>query len=679
MNELNCENFLVECDPNQAGFRQWRNFLRQWYLHGPLVMSSDVRAAAEGGRWDEVLDAEAVPDESRLRPDVKPVTDPRDMVDKGAWMRWETMLGRTFWRYPEKVITCLMLHEWYVPRTPEYPQWTLPPEHIHLPLSHYTEDDVLAPYWVHERDAPPRGHCPRCDAAADRELKPAHCPGCGQRLGGYDTYSARGWPRKAPYANRPPLPDEFSFYFLAAWVHVPPGMGQLDLWVGSDCRYRLWVNGEEAGRYTGLSRFPQWDSDRHTDVALHEGWNLLLAKLAHQTQGTDMCTFMARVAGTDGRLTMVDGFAKENIAPERTLRITVADEVAIGLGHQTPNLRRFPDGTLVCTAFVSRDQGASWTTCPCVMPRQMDESWPESRPADVAAWGTRQEPATLILAEKCTEVEPGVYRGRLCRSLDGWKTREVAHVTIRIPDGTNLVDEANQETGPGCIMGLNIVCLPNGDLLVPMYASLRQDVVWFDLRTFGGFLKYPQQWPRQFKYRSWLLRSTDGGLHWDYLSTIAAFPELGDEGPCEPNIELLPDGTLLAVLRNGGGDTGPLWISSSDDGGETWSCPVRTILTGNYPSLVYLSNGVLACTYGRPNKRVSFDLTGTGLAWSHTVVLSNCRGNDHVEACETAPGELFCVWEGDEYDGDGRRLGPHAGLQYYGARVRTQRLDAPRG
>jgi hypothetical protein len=222
------------------------------------------------------------------------------------------------------------------------------------------------------------------------------------------------------------------------------------------------------------------------------------------------------------------------------------------------------------------------------------------------------------------------------------------------------------------MMGLNIVGLANGDLLVPMYGSLKQDIVWFDMRVIGGFLKYPQQWERQFKYRSWLLRSQDGGLTWHYLSTIAGAPELGDEGPCEPNIELMPDGSLLAVLRNGGGITGPLWISRSRDNGCSWSVPVRTTPTGNFPSLIQMSNGVLACLYGRPNNRVSFDVTSTGLAWSHTVVLFNGRGNDHVEGAEIAPGELFCVYEDDEFDCHGQPL--VGDRQWYGVRVSTERL-----
>ena len=247
-------------------------------------------------------------------------------------------------------------------------------------------------------------------------------------------------------------------------------------------------------------------------------------------------------------------------------------------------------------------------------------------------------------------------------------------MTINIPDGVNLVDEANIESGPGIIIGPEHRCLCQRR---SAGAHVRQSQGTMSSgSTFavsGGYLKYPQQWPRQFKYRSWLLRSQDGGRSWHYFSTIAAFPELGDEGPCEPNITLMPDGSLLAVLRNGGGDTGPLWISRSRDNGRTWSVPVRTTVTGNYPSLVPLSNGVLACLYGRPNNRVSFDRTGSGLAWSHTVVLFNGRGNDHVEGAELSPGQLFCVYEDNEFDPDGHPLAN--GLrQWYGVCVTAHPL-----
>ncbi|MFA5864710.1 MAG: hypothetical protein WC975_08475, partial [Phycisphaerae bacterium] len=95
--------------------------------------------------------------------------------------------------------------------------------------------------------------------------------------------------------------------------------------------------------------------------------------------------------------------------------------------------------------------------------------------------------------------------------------------------------------------------------------------------------------------------------------------------------------------------------------------------TGNYPSLVAMSNGVLACIFGRPDNRVGFDLTQTGLAWSHSIVLYNGPGNEHVEGTEIAPGELYCVYEDNEYDCSGNRL-TNGTRQWYGVRVKAEKL-----
>ena len=566
-----------------------------------------------------------------------------------------------------------MLHDWYIPRTDNYPKWNIPPEGIHLGIEHYTKDDILMPYWVGFHGVEP--HCPRCEEQLNGQ--PVQCPNCCQNLGDYHSYSAIGWPRKAWSTRFPPLPDDYSFYFLAANVFAPEEMGSLDLHVGSDCRYKTYLNGSSVGNYAGPTRSARWDMERFSNVTMMKGWNLLLVKLGHELGSTDSGTFMARFSLPDKRLIMVNDFAVENFSPERELNITVSDSIPIGVSDEAPSIRRLSDGTLVVNGFASLDSGHTWSSCPKLRgrsPMYSSESiWDEAIPADPNRWNRIQDPSNLLIHQQCREIKPGVYRGMLCRSPDGWKTRETVEIIIDLPDGTNLVGETNIESGPGTIMGLNIVRLNNNDLLVPMYASLKQDIVWFDLRTFAGYLKYPQEWPRQFKYRSWLLRSHDGGLTWKYVSTIAALPELGDEGFCEPNILLLKNGTLLAVLRNGGGDSGPLWISRSEDDGQTWSYPVRTILSGNYPSLIELSSGILACMYGRPNNRVAFDLTGTGHAWTHEVVLFNGKSNDHVEAAKINPGELYCVYEDEEYDSVGNVL-PTGKRQLYGVKVKTRRL-----
>jgi len=679
LNEFNCENFLAPVDPNEAGHLQWKNFFRQWYLHGPFPMAPETRAAAEAGRWDEVLDAEAAPGEANLKPNVQPVSDPREMVENGAWMRWETHFIRTHCRYPERIVPCALLHEWYLPRHPDYPKGDMPPGYVHLPIEAYTKDDPLMPCWgkMQGRREP---HCPRCDEQVAMEAE--RCPSCGQRMGGYAGYSAPGWPRK--YDWRPALPDDYSFYFIAAYVHAPAEMRRMTLLTGSEGPYRLFLNGREIGRYAGPHRWPQWDSDEYAGVELDKGWNLLLVKLAHDTIKDDhrffyskkenRSAFLARMAMPDRHPVAVHDFAKENFAPERELRITVSDPIPIGaFDRDTARLRRFPDGTLVCTAFRSEDGGETWTPCPQLIHRLGPASWEDASPADPATWAKRQDPKTLILREQCWKVEPGVFRGQLCRSLDGWRTREVLDVTVHLEEGADLVEEGNRDFGPGLIMGNNIISLPDGSLLVPMYASLKQDIVWFDMRMFGGYLKYPQEWPKQFKYRSWLLRSEDGGLTWHYHSTIAALPELGDEGFCEPSITLLSDGSLIAVLRNGGSDDGPLSVCRSWDGAKTWSYPVRTTPTGNWPHIREMPNGVLVCAYGRPNNRISFDLTGSGLAWSHTVIVANCQSLNHIEMAIMGPDELYCVYEDREHDSEGQQLA-RGMRQFYGRRIKAERL-----
>ena len=347
----------------------------------------------------------------------------------------------------------------------------------------------------------------------------------------------------------------------------------------------------------------------------------------------------------------------------------MSDPIPIGVGT-TPRMRRFPDGSVVCSNFRSTDDGDTWS--PCV--HLLEGAAPEAATmVDPATWSRKQDPDTLVLNAKCSRIGEGTFRGRLCRSRDGWLTREVVEVTMHLEQGADLVVEGIVESGPGYIRGNNIGGLPDGTLLVPMYGSLRQDVVWFDLRM-NGYLKYPQEWPRQYKYRSWLLRSEDGGLNWHYHGTIAALPELGDEGFGEPNVTLLADGSLLAMLRNGGGDLAPLWMSRSEDGGRTWSYPVRTgPPSGNSPQVRQLPNGVLACAYGRPGNRVSFDHTGSGLAWSHTVVASTCFGNRHVEFVMTGRDTLYCVYADDEFDVQGNRM-PSKVRQMYGRRIRVERL-----
>ena len=165
--------------------------------------------------------------------------------------------------------------------------------------------------------------CPRCNRRV--EMWTPECPGCRQRLGGYVGYSAPGWPRK--YDWRPELPDDYSFYYIAAHIKAPAQMRRMMLLTGSECPYKVFLNAREIGYYDGGHRSCQWDSDAFKDIELNTGWNLLLVKLAHDTtQDThrsffsrqeDHTAFFARLAMPNKSPVAVHDFEKDSFAPER--------------------------------------------------------------------------------------------------------------------------------------------------------------------------------------------------------------------------------------------------------------------------------------------------------------------------------------------------------------------------
>ena len=130
----------------------------------------------------------------------------------------------------------------------------------------------------------------------------------------------------------------------------------------------------------------------------------------------------------------------------------------------------------------------------------------------------------------------------------------------------------------------------NGDLMAPVYYTADRDARY---------------------YRLALIRSHDGGKSWSEYSTIAAvepgeqpWPGMGGEGPCEAGIVRLADQRLYAIFRTGGdGFIANAW--SADDG-KTWTKPRSTPYKGVALRVRRLSNGVLACTTGRPGPVVVF-------------------------------------------------------------------------
>lgn len=213
------------------------------------------------------------------------------------------------------------------------------------------------------------------------------------------------------------------------------------------------------------------------------------------------------------------------------------------------------------------------------------------------------------------------------------QTSELIHVAH-----TDLYDRKVQDghlaTVPVLLPWGPIIDGLNGELLAPMYYTAEAD---------------------QRYYRLALMRSTDGGKTWSEYSTIAAvepgeqpWPGMGKEGPCETGLVRLADKRLYAIYRTGGNAyIGNSW---SNDDGKTWTKPVSIPYKGVALRVRRLSNGMLACTTGRPGPVVvMFSTDGTGEKWTHITPVFNGQSTHYTDFIEVKPGKLLVVYDSTPY------------------------------
>lgn len=133
-----------------------------------------------------------------------------------------------------------------------------------------------------------------------------------------------------------------------------------------------------------------------------------------------------------------------------------------------------------------------------------------------------------------------------------------------------------------------------------------------------------------------LLRSADLGKTWTHLAHVG----LGGE----PAVVRLSDSEWLAVTRPDA-HMSNLLQHRSFDGGKTWKFE-RTLEEGSVmPDLVLMSNGVLACSYGRPVSNLMFSLDG-GRTWRDHRIISDRANFNYTAIREISPGRLLYMHDG---------------------------------
>ncbi len=297
----------------------------------------------------------------------------------------------------------------------------------------------------------------------------------------------------------------------------------------------------------------------------------------------------------------------------------------VGLAGAGPGAGVVVAGSLGGTVWEQRRGRGDWECAPVGTPALAKTFPSHCAPADTACGraattfgrfaprlGPGQE-ATAFNASGGTVFSVNASTGRVAAHPAAPRTLSFAGLPKPIVSGR--FSKGGLRTG-----GTASLRAPDGSLLATMIV------------TFGGQerLKYPGATSIV------VFRSTDEGVHWRFLSTLAEAKDFpwSQEGPNEMDLETASDGTtILAVMRFDAGD-GPVshpYVyyrkSVSRDSGRTWSAPEEMVGCGCARPRLLRMGTALVLTGGRMRNENTSDIlmwvdaTGTGDGpWARTSI-----------------------------------------------------------
>lgn len=131
-------------------------------------------------------------------------------------------------------------------------------------------------------------------------------------------------------------------------------------------------------------------------------------------------------------------------------------------------------------------------------------------------------------------------------------------------------------------------------------------------------------------YSTYIFSSKDNGRTWDFLSQLTTFGRNLEfsEGLCEPCLNVMPDGSILILMRSGGNSKPCYWARSTNNC-ESWSVVKKFDDIGVLPQMVTLSSGVTIATYGRPEMRIRATSDPTGKTWQKAETFDMYSGKEN--------------------------------------------------
>ncbi|MBI3920409.1 MAG: exo-alpha-sialidase [Armatimonadetes bacterium] len=296
---------------------------------------------------------------------------------------------------------------------------------------------------------------------------------------------------------------------------------------------------------------------------------------------------------------------EESPSLQSRLKVDVGPERIVLTDGLQPFMFRTDSGTLFAQAQLSfpynyiRPEKNAFPGLPGnVLSRDGGDTWTRWRAAPDQGIGPVIEGAAISLKDGPELIidwicdgpsTGGAFTGQLWESHDDMATIDGPKpMTVHLPQARGGFDDGGHPYS-GVTFHRTILQLPGGDLLASIYC-------WFA----GDDTPCPYQ-PSMAKFRCVLLRSSDRGRHWRFVSTIAVDPAVGEEGFNEPVMIRLahgPKAGRLVCLMRTGSNACPIHQSVSDDDGATWSSPQALGFRGVDPDLIEMSDGRLACSFG---------------------------------------------------------------------------------
>lgn len=344
--------------------------------------------------------------------------------------------------------------------------------------------------------------------------------------------------------------------------------------------------------------------------------------------------------------------------PLKPLVITPGAEQMIAPGVPWPYLVQLRDGTTILLAHVKWPKGGKYPIHYTAVSRDGRKTWQEWKPAPDQGAGPITEGTAVQLRDGTLlvfNVHVEHIGGKMFET-NFWSTQDSYRslsgpkkFRFSMPEAETEGKDDRGEPISRLYMRRSAIELDNGDLLASVYGRFESD-------------KAPVEYlGAMTKMRSLLVRSTDRGATWTYVSTIAADP-VEQEGPAEPAIVRLTrgplKGRLICVLRTG--RENPIYQCESDDEGRTWTraYPLswqysrygrRREIAGTDPDIVEMSDGTLAMSYGhKPDYEdhgnfVAFSMD-QGRSWIQETRLSSSVTMAYTGVREVTPGELYVVY-----------------------------------